>query len=240
MKSAYKNSVPGVLALMSFASVAASQTPVPREPNVHRSDMVGGSVTLINPVGEFGDFVDFGGGLGFFAVKGLDRDGQIGLRFDASFVVYGHERFTEPFNSRISRVQVDVSTDNFIASFGVGPQLTLGHGVIRPYFKGSIGFSYFATESSVSGTRFDNEFASTTNFDDFTFTVTGGAGLLFRVAGGRKPVSLDLSVGFVDNGETSYLRRGGIVDLPGGGVRINPIVSETDLLQYRIGIAVTI
>ena len=63
---------------------------------------------------------------------------------------------------------------------------------------------------------------------------------MFRLSNGRKPVSLDISMGFADNGRTAYLREGGIVDLPGGGVRIRPIVSETNLVEYRIGVAVAL
>lgn len=222
--------------LVLTATALQAQHPTPRRPLPPPSNFVGGSITLMDPVGEFGDFVDFGGGLGAFAVKSLGRSGRLGLRFDGSLLIYGHESFAAPFNDQISRVSVEVSTNNLIASLGVGPQVTLGDGPVRPYAYGTVGFSYFATESTVSDSFGGNEFASTTNFDDATFTLGGGLGMMFRISNGRKPVSIDLGVTFIDNGRTSYLRRGGIEDLPGGGVRVRPIASQTDLIQYRIGV----
>ncbi|MFQ5550017.1 MAG: hypothetical protein ACE5FJ_02120 [Gemmatimonadales bacterium] len=200
---------------------------------------VGGGVTLIQPVGEFGDVVDFGGGLGAFGVIGFNRSGSVGLRFDGSVVLYGHETVSVPLTGT-GRVHLDAVTSNFIAGLGVGPQVTLGSGPIRPYGYAVGGFSYFATESSLRGSRGGEEFASTTNFDDFTFTVGAGGGLLIRISNGGNPVSLDLGATFQDNGRTQYLREGGIVDLPGGNIALQPFETQTDLVQYRVGISVGI
>ena len=80
-------------------------------------------------------------------------------------------------------VDVDVRTTNSILSAGLGPQVYLGSGSLRPYVFGTVGFSYFVTSTGVSGTNFDEEFASTTNFDDFNLALTGGGGLSFGICG---------------------------------------------------------
>ena len=86
------------------------------------------------PVGEFSDYVDLGGGVNVSALFNATRDGSLGFRVDGGFLAYGHERFTRPLSNTIQRVYVDVQTNNWIASLGGGPQLTLGRGPIRPYW----------------------------------------------------------------------------------------------------------
>jgi hypothetical protein len=200
--------------------------------------LLGINGTLVRPVGEFQQFVDWGGGLGMYGVVNLSPNGLIGLRFDGSFVIYGHERYATPLSSWVPRVWVDVSTDNMIMTLGLGPQLTLGSGPIRPYVFGTAGLAYFTTVSSVKGADDWEPFAQSTNFDDVTVALTGGGGMLFRLTRGRHPVSLDLSVQSTYHGETEYLRRGGIVENTDGSLTLYPIRSETNVVTFRAGIAI--
>ncbi len=204
----------GLLTLgLVVMAVAPQQLVGQLRPLGHRVTL-GLAGTLARPVGEFQRFVDWGGGAAMYGVFNLDRGRHLGLRVDGSFVVYGHERYEAPLTHTIPRIVVDVTTDNFVASFGVGPQLTMGRGWLRPYVYGTAGLSYFATVSSLSGTADSDRFASTTNFDDATLQLTGGAGVLIRLTRARHPVLLDLSVQQTLNGEAEYLRRGGIIDRP--------------------------
>jgi hypothetical protein len=196
------------------------------------------NVMVARPVGEFQRFVDWGGGVGLYGLVNVDRNRHVGVRFDGSLVIYGHERFTTPLSATVRRVLVDVNTDNFIVSFGVGPQITMGSGPVRPYLYGTAGFAYFATVSSVSGTADGGAFANTTNFDDVTMALTAGGGLLLRVSRGRHPVSLDLSAQSTYHGETEYLRRGGIIEHSDGSLILLPIRSEANLMNFRLGVAI--
>lgn len=173
-----------------------------------------------------------------YGVINLTPDGLLGLRFDGSFVVYGHERYATPLSPWVPRVWVDVSTDNMILSLGLGPQLTLGNGPIRPYVFGTAGLAYFTTVSSVKGAGDWDAFAQSTNFDDVTVALTGGGGMLFRLTRGRHPVSLDLSLQSTYHGETEYLRRGGIVENPDGSLTLFPIRSQANVVSFRAGIAI--
>lgn len=201
-----------------------------------RQILVGGGLTLAVPTGEFGDFVDFGGGLHGFGVFNFDREGTVGLRLDGSALWYGSETVRVPLSSFTRRVMIDVTTENLITSLGVGPQLTLGNGPIRPYVYGLVGFSYFATVSRASGSADVDDFASTTNFDDLTFSATAGAGFMIQVSGGRTPVWIDLSGFAVQNGRTRYLREGSIQERSDGSLFITPIESETNMLAFRLGV----
>jgi hypothetical protein len=141
-----------------------------------------------------------------------------------------------PLSTTVGRIQVDVTTSNNIFFLGAGPQLTAPSGPIRPYVNGNVGFSYFFTRSSVEGSSNNNNesFAETTNFDDFVFATTGGAGLLIPFGRSRE-AGLDIGVRYHNTRDTNYLREGSIVDRPGTTPLINPIRSDTKMWSFRIG-----
>jgi hypothetical protein len=235
------NRLIGGIALLGLVTVCSTQSAgaqlVEVEPATTR--IAGGlGLSLGVPVGEFQNFIDFGGGFGGFFLANFDRQGTVGLRVDGRVIVYGNETVRRPFSETIPRVTVDVTTSNFFASLGVGPQWTPAIGRVRPYVYGTIGFSYFATESSVSGDAdFLPPFVQSTNFDDLTYALAGGGGLAIRLSSGRTPISLDLGAEYVRHGETRYLREGGIEERPDGTVVIFPIESHTNMLLFKIGVA---
>lgn len=190
------------------------------------------------PQGEFHDFVDLGGGFGASALAFLNRDRTAAFRLDGTFLIYGNESFRTPLSPTVPFIDVDVSTTNYIASLGVGPQIYFGDESIRPYVFGTVGFSYFATTSSVSGTHEIESFASTTNFDDFTLALAGGGGLSIELTDGETPVALDLGAHYVRNGLAQYLTKGDLYELPGGGWAVDPVYSETNLLNIRVGVTI--
>jgi hypothetical protein len=120
---------------------------------------------------------------------------------------------------------------------GAGPLISLSDGPIKPYITGTIGFSYFATESGVSGTNNGEDFAESTNFDDFTFALVGGGGLRIRLKGGNTPVYIDLGSEYHRTGRASYLREGSIVDNGNGTISFTPIQSETNLMLLKLGVS---
>lgn len=199
---------------------------------------VGGGLVLAVPVGEFDDYVDLGGGISGFALLYVDDQETFGLRITGSWLVYGSNTVRVPLSPTVPFVDVDVTTQNWIGSLGFGPQIVLGHGAVRPHLHGSVGFSYFATSTSVEGSHSSGPFASTTNFDDFTFALAGGGGLRFALVERRSnPLSLDLGVTFLRHGLTDYLREDGLVELPGGGVEVRPIRSRTSLANFYVGVS---
>jgi hypothetical protein len=200
---------------------------------------LGGSLTLGAAQGEFRDYVDgaFGGQLHY--LHRLEPSGTLGIRLDAGALIYGHESYRVPLSGTIGgRVLVDVSTSNNIAFLGVGPQLGLPDGRLRPYVNGYAGLAYLFTQSSVRGTHSGQEFASTTNFSDVTFSYGGGGGVYVPLRGGSTPVSLDLGLTYRRSGEAEYLLEGGIRDNPDGSITVAPVRSHTDLLTFQVGVSV--
>ena len=192
---------------------------------------------LALPVGEFRDNVDLGGGGGLAGVWLLDNHGMLGLRLDGAFVLYGYQSERRPFSLTVPEVAVDVRTTNYIVSGGVGPQVYLATGPVRPYVYGTVGVAYFATESTVSGEGWDDDdIASSTNLHDTSLALSGGGGLSIRIANRANPVSLDLGASYQHNGETEYLTSG--LPVPGANRRryFAPLLSETNMVVFRVGV----
>ncbi len=197
----------------------------------------GGDLDLALPQGEFGEFVQAGYGVGGWIALNLDRHGTVALRLDGNYLIYGQENRRRPLSPTVPFIDVNVSTSNNIYSLGIGPLISLGNGPVKPYLIGSAGFSYFATESSVSGTSNSTAFAKSTNFDDFTFSWSGGGGLRIRVSNKWNPVFIDLGAEYHRNGEARYLREGSIRDNGNGTISITPIQSETNLVLLKLGVS---
>ncbi len=222
--------VPGALSGQRFAA--------PDEVGPVRGEL-GLDGVLAVPVGEFADYVDLGGGIGGFGVLFMDDRQLFGLRLDASWMIYGRSTVQRQLSPSVPFVNVEVTTENGIGSFAFGPQVMVPDGPVRPYARAGVGLSYFQTKTSVKGTNNSDPFASSTNFDDTTFALSGGAGLRIGLAeADAHPISLDLGVTYLRNGRTEYLREGGLRETPGGGVEIDPIRSETNLIGYHLGVTV--
>jgi hypothetical protein len=221
-----------LLALAVPATASAQARDTTRPPGFH----AGGGVIIAKPTGEFAEYVDLGYGLAGHAVFNPSPEGIFGLRADGMFIIYGSE--TNRYQL-LPLINVDVTTTNQIAAFQFGPQLTLGKGSVQGYGFGQLGFSYFATTSSVEGSGNTEPFANTTNFDDLTFATSAGGGIRFRLSSGWTPVLLDLGVRYMSNGRARYLREGSIA-IDGNDVTITPIESETNLVVFHLGVTVGI
>jgi opacity protein-like surface antigen len=232
-------SVAGVLlAMVTLASapvVLAQELPTERVPT--RWSLSGG-VVVAQPVGEFSEYVGTGFGAAMQALFRIDPSGILSLRGDIGFVNYGNETRRVCFSQTVGcRVQLDLTTSNNIALVGFGPHIELPTPYARPYVHAGIGAAYFGTTSSVRGTNRSDDFASSTNFDDLTFSWLAGTGLNIPITRTATPVSVQLGVRYHGNGNAEYLRRGDISDHPDGSITMNPTRSEANLITYQIGIS---
>lgn len=200
--------------------------------------MAGLGFGLAIPQGEFANFVDDGYGVVGHVGYKLNERGWAAIRMDAGLVVYGHQTRRATLSPTVPEILVDVSTDNDIAMFSVGPELLVPDGAVRPYVDGSVGLGYFFTQSSVKGSSNSESFARTTNFDDATFAWGVGGGLLVPVHRGRTVISIDAGLHYRAHGQTRYLREGSIRPDGSGGVTITPIQSDTNLLLLNIGASI--
>lgn len=193
---------------------------------------------LALPVDEFRSNVDIGGGGGLAGVWLLDGAGMIGVRADGAFLLYGYKSEQRPFSVTVPEVSVDVRTTNFIVSGGIGPQIYLATGPVRPFVYGTVGVSYFATETSVAGTDHSEELASTTNLHDTSLALTGGGGFSIRLSRSGNPVSMEFGASYQYNGETEYLTSRPTVSEYRRRGRFVPITSQTNMVIFRAGLTV--
>ncbi|HSJ63131.1 MAG TPA: hypothetical protein VK922_04395 [Gemmatimonadaceae bacterium] len=197
-----------------------------------------GSFSLLaaQPLGEFNDYIDVGGGLAAGLIYQVSPTSPIAIRADVGYVLYGSEKKRiHPF----PRLEGDITTNNSIVYAAIGPQIMVPDGLLRPYIGGSIGLSYFFTQSSLDGiTSGSDAILETTNFDDVTFAWTGAGGVYIPLRRGLKPISLDIGARYHGNGRARYLREGSIQDNPDNSITVTPIESETNLVTWHLGITV--
>lgn len=230
---------PGLLLAIALSPlpIIAQQAPT-GPPRFH----AGLSGAVAQPVGEFGDYVDVGGGVhGFFRLN-LDERGIAGLRLHGGFLNYGNETKRVCLSATVGcRIEVDLTTSNNIFLLGLGPELGLPLGPARLYGGASIGLSWFSTDSNVEGSSDQETFASTTNYSDGGFAWTAGGGIEITIAHARQmPISIDFGLSYQGNGKREYLTEGGITDLPDGSIELDVHRSDADFLLWRLGVSVGI
>ncbi len=193
---------------------------------------LGGELAI--PKGVFADYIDLGGGMNFH-MQVRPRGSPLALRLGGHFLIYGSS--TRRYGL-LPGVDVDVTTTHSIIGMSIGPQIHWGRGAMQLYGFGGVGFSYFSTTSSASGSSSgDAAFAHTTNHEDFTFATEGGGGLLVRLGGGRTPVYLDLGARYLENGVARYVTNDGLA-VVGNELVVTPVESEANLIVYQVGVSI--
>ena len=195
--------------------------------------------TQSRPVGALQQNIGLGYGVNGAYLLRLDHVGILSLRTDLGILAYGNESKHVPLSSTIGgRIQVRVSTNNYIVPMSIGPQLTWPTGLVRPYVNAGIGGQVFFTESHVDGVDDKHDFASTTNQSDVASSWVAGGGIYVPLYQKRTKVLLDIGVQYANGGTARYLRPGSIVDLPNSQIQITPFESTTHMLLVRVGVKV--
>jgi hypothetical protein len=159
----------------------------------------------------------------------------LGLAVEGWLVQYGHESEQRRLFADTGRIMVDLATDNWIGHLSLGPELAVRKGRVQPYAKALVGFSYFATSSSVEGSADEGAFATTTHIDDWRPSASIGVGL--RVPLRRESrVALDVNARYVWNGTAEYLVEGDIREAADGQLLFEPRRSRADLVVIGLGL----
>jgi len=229
-----------LVAFASFGAIAsalsAQPTPVRRGQSALPRAYGDINFAVSQPIGAFNDFIGAGYGLTGGFVWNFDRDRVFGIRAEGGFLQYGNERTDVCLIN--CRLPGEINTSNDIVFAGIGPQISVPAGLLRPYINATAGFSYFFTHSSLNADNGSENYYDATNHDDAVFALTGGGGFLIPLSMRRTPVLLDIGATFHRNGEATYLRKGSITDNPDGSITINPIRSEANFITYRIGVSI--
>ena len=193
----------------------------------------GGDLMVAQPKGELASNVSTGYGFDVNGLFRLDQKGWLNLRADLGGVQYGHER--QRVGSLVTgRVNLDVSTDNWIGYGSIGAQVQVPDGWFRPYANAAIASTYFWTVSSLSGADSYN-YASDTNYDDWSHAWVFGGGVMIPF--GKSLGALNLGAKYHYGARASYLNEGDITDNPDGSITLNPRSSKTDLVLWQVGVS---
>jgi hypothetical protein len=183
------------------------------------------------PTGEFGQHVSVLGGISGHGSFGTAR-GALALRAEAGLQIYGSQTVRTPIPGFPSRINQEVTTDNWVARLDIGPELRVPSGRVRPFVNPFVGVSYFSTTSELTGPNYFT-YATSTNYDNYTFSYGVGAGVLIPVVSGGG--ALSISARYVRSARTSYLTEGGIQDNGSGGITLSPQRSEGNMVEFRLG-----
>jgi len=205
---------------------------------------VGASGVYGDPLGQFGVNVRHGFGIDGMGTIGLDSRGIFSLRGDIGYIWYN--RKSEPFfaNTGFDIIELESETSSGVFTMGVGPQLAVPFGPIRPYAAGSVGFARFVTNTSInvpsdqSNTGQKETLETATPSSDFVLSLAASGGVRFELPFMGRGVLADLGVRWHRNGEAEYVSSEGVVYNGSGRPTITPTRSEANFLAYRLGIVI--
>ena len=202
----------------------------------------GVSLMLGSPQGEFKENVDrLGYGIqvhGTLWAPEKFRPFTVGLNL--GYMVYGEESEKRRFSNTIPDATVDVNHTNSLVNFHLLFQISPFTGTWRPYVEGLFGGAYIFTSTSIESEWDNDDIATSTNFDDYTWSYGGGAGLLIKLSeelGDVSTLYLDLKARYLFGTKAEYLAEGSInVDQNNGHVYYDVLESKTDLITFHIGV----
>ncbi len=186
------------------------------------------SLMIVQPVGQFKQFVNGGAGVAFAAVPALDRQGVVGLRIEGELLAYGYMNEPVTLSGGGYAIPAQAQTWSFILSGQAGPQLTFGGGPARLYGFLTGGVVDFATTTSVQSDC-GCDIASYGDGHDLALAWQAGGGMMFALGRGRHPASLDLGARYLRNGTVTY------GTTTGGSLRF--VRSDANAVVYHIGLS---
>ncbi len=204
------------------------------------AQQAGINFSLAFPQAEFGEQVEnIGYGLsGEFMFLSPKPLAPIGIGINLGFYTYGNESRSESMWN-IPEVSLRVDRTNNLINFHVLFELGLPTGRIRPYVQGLFGGQYLYTETSVKNENNQEEFANSTNFEDWAWSYGAGGGISILLSGDpiteMGTIYLDFKGRYLFGSEAEYLKEGS-VQVNGQQVIYHPSKSKTDMLTFHLGI----
>lgn len=154
--------------------------------------------------GGLHSYAGLGGGLGAGGTLFLNHARNAALRVEGRLTAYDGS-FNHPPATGLSDMRV--STDITIFSAGIGPQIYLLTGAVRPYVYGTLGFSRLVGDTNVRGQLDSGPLDASVNLNGVGAAISAGGGLSVQVRGGNHPVAVDVSASYQNNGIADHLDR---------------------------------
>lgn len=202
------------------------------------------SVTASQPIGDFRRGGRVGFGVAGFASISADPAGILGLRLEGGAQNYGTTSYRTLQPSGVfAATQLNQTTSNDVYWFGVGPQVTIPLGPVRPYGFATVGGANFSTTSSLQYALFgdpyglNREFQST-DLSNWALARAAGGGVRVQLGGtGHTLAFVDLGARWQRVGTVQYLAPGVIP----AGVDPNTLAlrGRADFVTYHLGVSLT-
>lgn len=156
------------------------------------------------PMGDFEQNVDqLGYGANLYL--GLETSNSpIGVGIDVSFIAMGESTRSKLLDEGRS---IAATTTNSVVQPHLVLRLQPYEGVVRPYLEGLFGFKYLYTRTDLHRPLDEESFTSSRNFDDFTLSGGGGAGIQIRVGqalSSFRATYLKLGIQYLLGGKADY------------------------------------
>lgn len=224
---------------MSSVSAQAQDLPSYDIPNILAGKFHAGmAFDVAQPTGDFGSKVDNGAGLSMWLR--WDFTPYFGIGLDGGWINYGRETIDVCGLNTTCRVNIYTTTSNNILFIGLGPEFALDMGSVRPHLGLKTGFRLFQTGTNIDGAHSHHDDHGHVGSGDETHLAK--AGFQLRIDGGvdfKLFRWLWLNTGLTRhiNGEETYLIKGGIQDLEGGGLALDKQRGEVNLWTFSVGLS---
>lgn len=190
------------------------------------------------PTGEFEDHTDAGWGLGAALLYRPTEARWFAVRMDGGYINYGGDREGDcPDDPELCASLIERSVTSNILYAGVGPQLVLPGGPIRPYAALGVGVGYFATTLAVETAPDAEQFESESLLDDLALRWSAAGGLLAILPVRAFPIALDLGARYHGTSAVRYLPE---VDLADDVGSVDSVEGTATFVTVRLGIFVGI
>lgn len=211
-------------------------------PGLARRLTGGLSLSVSQPIGDFRRGGRVGVGVAGFASISADPAGVFGLRLEGGAQNYGTTslRTTQPGFGYLA-TQLRQTTSNDIFWLGLGPQVTIPLGPVRPYGFATVGGANFTTSTRLQYNLYgdpyglDREFQAT-DLSNWAFARAAGGGVRFRVGGaGRRAAFVDVGARWQRVNDVRYLTPGAVpADVDPNSLAIR---GRADFVTYHLGVS---
>lgn len=207
---------------------------------ITEAQTAGGSFMIGSPQGEFRENVNrLGYGIQLQGTLwGTSYERPVTLGVDLGYMIYGEIDERRAWTG-FPGIYLNLNRTNSIANLHLFLQISPFSGNVKPYVEGLVGGSYLFTTSTVKSENSDEEIASSTNYDDFSFSYGAGGGFQFLLSKDLGDVSrlfLDLKVRYLLGSEAEYLTEESVLINNLGDTIFRPVKSKTDLMTFHIGV----
>jgi opacity protein-like surface antigen len=196
----------------------------------------GVALDVARPVGDLRRHVADGWGVAGHVAYGLDRAGVLSMRADAGRLAYGRTRSRVAVASDAgARATIELETSNDVWWFGVGPQLAVPAGPLRPYAGAQVGAVLFRTTATRRAEDDRTVLARGVAQDDAALAWAAGGGVLVPL--GRR-AALDVGARYRRAGQVAYVPDDGVRTGDGGEHALELVRGPAALWAYRAGLTV--